>query len=94
MNTTVNIALKMIPNAIAYHSVFLCIDDTIVPKSGKKFDHISKLYDHAAHAGSSYLNGHCFVSLMLCVPVWKQGKISYLSIPLGYRIWDKSKSKQ
>lgn len=94
MNTTINIALKMIPNSIAYHPVFLCIDDTIVPKSGKKFDHISKLYDHAAHAGSSYLNGHCFVSLMLCVPVWKQGKISYLSIPLGYRIWDKSKSKQ
>ncbi len=93
MNTTINIALKMIPNSIAYHPVFLCIDDTIVPKSGKKFDHISKLYDHAAHAGSSYLNGHCFVSLMLCVPVWKQGKISYLSIPLGYRMWDKSKSK-
>ena len=93
MNTTINIALKMIPNLIAYHPVFLCIDDTIVPKSGKKFDHIFKLYDHAAHAGSSYLNGHCFVSLMLCVPVWKQGKISYLSIPLGYRMWDKSKSK-
>ena len=93
MNTTVNIALKMIPNTIAYHPVFLCIDDIIVPKSGKKFKHISKLYNHAVHVDSSYLNGYCFVSLMLCVPVWKQGKISFLSIPLGYRMWDKSKSK-
>ena len=47
MNTTVKIALKIIPKSIAYHPVFLYIDDTIVPKSGKKFEHISKLYDHA-----------------------------------------------
>lgn len=93
MNATIRIALKIIPDPIAYHPVFLCIDDTIVPKSGKKFEHISKLYDHAAHGGSSYLNGHCFVSLMFCVPIRKQGNISYLSIPLGYRMWDKSKSK-
>ena len=93
MNTTIRIALNIIPKSIAYHPVFLCIDDTMVPKSGKKFEHISKLYDHAAHNGSSYLNGHCFVSIMLCIPVWKNRKISYLSIPLGYRMWDKSKSK-
>ena len=42
---------------------------------------------------SSYLNGHCFVSLMLCVPVWKADKISWLSVPLGYRMWTKQKSK-
>ncbi len=42
---------------------------------------------------SSYLNGHCFVSLMLCVPVWKKDKISWLSVPLGYRMWTKQKSK-
>lgn len=93
MNVTVKIALKVIPDFIAYHPVFLCLDDTIVPKSGKKFEQVSRLYDHAAHHGSCYLNGHCFVSLMLCVPVWKNSKISYLSIPIGYRMWDKSKSK-
>lgn len=36
----------------------------------------TKLFDHAAHNGSNYLNGHCFVSLMLCVPVWNHDKIS------------------
>ena len=51
------------------------------------------LFDHAAHNGSNYLNGHCFVSLMLCVPVWKHNRISYLAVPLGYRMWQKKESK-
>lgn len=93
MCTTTKIVLKVIPEDISYHPVFLCIDDTMIPKTGKKFENVSNLFDHAAHNGSSYLNGHCFVSLMLCVPVWKKGKVSYLSIPLGYRMWDKTKTK-
>ena len=43
--------------------------------------------------GSNYLNGHCFVSVMLCVPVWNGDKASYLSVPLGYRMWQKKESK-
>ena len=35
----------------------------------QKFDDVSNLFENAAHNGSNYLNGHCFVSLMLCVPV-------------------------
>lgn len=30
---------------------------------------------------------------MLCVPVWKEDRIHYLSVPLGYRMWQKKKSK-
>ena len=51
------------------------------------------LFDHAAHNGSNYLNGHCFVSLMLCIPVWKHNRISCLAVPLGYRMWQKKESK-
>ena len=47
----------------------------------------------AAHNGSNYLNGHCFVSLMLCVPVWRKQRIVYLAVPLGYRMWKKEVSK-
>ncbi len=65
----------------------------MVPKSGKKFEDVSKLFDHAAHNGSNYLNGHCFVSIMLCVPVWNQNRIRYVSPPLGYRMWLGSESK-
>lgn len=86
MNVTVSMALKLIPETLRTEPVFLCIDDTMVSKFGEKFENVSKLFDHAAHNGSLYLNGHCFVSLMLCVPVWKSGKVSYLSVPLGYRM--------
>ncbi|MDE5824090.1 MAG: transposase, partial [Lachnospiraceae bacterium] len=93
MNVTASMALKMIPKDLVSQPVFLCIDDTMVPKSGKKFEDVSKLFDHAAHNGSNYLNGHCFVSVLLCVPVWNGNEISYQSVPLGYRIWEKNQSK-
>ena len=43
--------------------------------------------------GPNYLNGHCFVSLMLCVPIWSNHRIAYLAVPLGYRMWQKKESK-
>ena len=89
MNTTAKTALKIIPDSLKTQPVFLCVDDTMVSKFGTKFEDVSKLFDHASHNGSNYLNGHCFVSIMLCVPVWNKDKISYLSAPLGYRMWKK-----
>lgn len=65
----------------------------MVEKYGKKFEARSKLFDHAAHNGSNYLNGHCFVSVMLHVPVSSPSGIIYLSVPLGYRLWTKQESK-
>ena len=85
--------MQMIPQRLCNEPVFLCIDDTIIAKFGQKFENVSKLFDHAAHNGSNYLNGHCFVSLMLCVPVWKKNRIVYQSVPLGYRMWTKEVSK-
>ena len=96
MNTTARIALKLVPDSLQTQPVFLCVDDTMVSKFGTKFENVSKLFDHAAHNGSNYLNGHCFVSVMLCVPVlpvWNGDKVSYLSVPLGYRMWQKKESK-
>lgn len=72
MNVTARMALKLIPEKLSSQPVFLCIDDTMAPKFGKKFEDVSKIFDHAAHNGSNYLNGHCFVSVMLCVPVWNK----------------------
>ena len=93
MNVTAAIALKLVPQRLKSQPIFLCIDDTMVAKFGKKFEDVSKLFDHAAHNGSNYLNGHCFVSLMLCVPVWQKQRIVYLAVPLGYRMWKKEISK-
>lgn len=87
--STAAIALKLIPDFLELQPVFLCIDDTIASKFGVKFENVSKLFDNAAHNGSHYLNGHCFVSTMLYVPVWNGNKINYLSVPLEYRMWQK-----
>ena len=93
MNVTAKIALHLIPESLKSQPVFICIDDTMVSKFGLKFENVSRLFDHAAHNGSNYLNGHCFVSLMLCIPVWNHDKISHLAVPLGYRMWQKKVSK-
>ena len=93
INVTAKIALHLIPESLKSQPVFICIDDTMVSKFGLKFENVSKLFDHAAHNGFNYLNGHCFVSLMLCIPVWNHDKISYLAVPLGYRMWQKKESK-
>lgn len=90
---TALMALKLIPGSLESQPVFLCIDDTMVSKFGTRFENVSKMFDHAAHNGSNYLNGHCFVSLMLCVPVWNGNKVNYLSVPLEYRMWQKKESK-
>ena len=93
MNVTAGMALKLVPENLSRQPVFLCIDDTMVSKFGKKFEDVSKLFDHAAHNGADYLNGHCFVSVMLCVPVWNKNRIHYLAVPPGYRMWQKKESK-
>ena len=48
MNATARITLRLVPDSLKTQPVFLCIDDTMVPKSGTKFADVSKLFDHAA----------------------------------------------
>jgi len=83
MNVTASLALKLIPDSLKSQPVFFCIDDTMISKFGRKFEYVSKLFGHAAHNGSNYLNGHCFVSLMLCVPIWSNRRIAYLAVPFA-----------
>ena len=92
-DVTVSKAVRAVPRHLEGQPIFLSIDDTMVEKFGRHFELCSKLYDHAAHNGSNYLNGHCMVSLLLSFPVYRDGKILYLSVPVGYRLWDKEKSK-
>lgn len=93
MGVTARLALGCRPPSLKDSAVFLSIDDTMVEKYGTKFQARSKLFDHAAHNGSNYLNGHCFVSIMLHVPLESADGIVYLSVPLGYRLWTKGLSK-
>lgn len=90
-NVTLSKALKAIPAQLATQPLFLSIDDTMVEKEGEKFELRSKLFDHAAHNGSNYLNRHCMVSILLSFPVLTDGSIRYLSVPLGYRFGTKNR---
>ena len=88
MNITAKVALRMIPDSLATQPIFLCVDDTMVAKVGTRFENVSKLFDHAAHNGSNYLNGHCFVSIMLCIPVWKNDRMKYIPLFLYSFRWN------
>lgn len=89
-------AMNLIPKDLVSEPLFLSIDDTLVEKFGTKFDHISKLFDHASHNGTHYMNGHCFACLMLYIPVHplkNKDLIRYIPLPLSYQLWDKGETK-
>ena len=92
-NVTLSKALKAVPVHLAAQPLFLSIDDTMVEKEGDKFELRSRLFDHAAHNGSNYPDGHCMVSILLSFPVLADGSIRYLSVPPGYQLWDKKQTK-
>jgi hypothetical protein len=89
----VHTAVSLIPDCLNEQPIILSADDTMTEKTGEHFECCSVLFDHAVHNGSSYLNGHCFVSLMISVPVMEDDKIRYLSVPAGYRMWTKEETK-
>ena len=93
MKNMVKMALSVIPEKLSDHLIILSIDDTMVEKYGEHFENRELLFDHAGHNGSNYLNGHCFVSLMLSIPIFDNGTIRYISFPVGYRMWTKEKTK-
>jgi hypothetical protein len=94
LQTTVKISLSIIPEELKpFATIFLTTDDTLQAKFGQKFDCYFHLFDHTNKNGSSYLDGHCFVSLVINIPLFWKGCIKYLSIPVGYRLYDKQQSK-
>ena len=90
---TLSKALRVVPGQLAAQALFLSIDDTMVEKEGERSELRSRLFDHAAHNGPDHLDGHCMVSILLSFPVLVDGPIRYLSVPLGYRLWDKKQTK-
>ena len=92
MKRLVEITLSVCPFN-TQQPIIVAIDDTLIEKFGEKFEHWSKLFDHAAHNGSNYLNGHCFVSLLMSIPVEDASGCRYLSIPVAYRMWTKEQTK-
>ena len=91
---TVSKALSLIQSHMKDKvTIYLMVDDTLQPKFGKKFECCGTLFDHADHSGSPYKNGHCFVSLAMGLPLLIDGRIKYVNIPIGCKLYDKSKTK-
>ena len=97
VRTNIQMALAVIPKELRNEPVFLSVDDTTVAKYGKKFEDAAVLLDHSDHTGHPYVNGHCFVSLTICVPsvlvVHGVSRIHYVSVPIGYELWRKDGDK-
>lgn len=94
MRVTTKIAISKLPLEDRENtSIFLTIDDTLQPKFGEKFENRYKLFDHAKHNGNNYMNGHCIVSLAITIPIKGESGTNYLTLPIGYKIYDKSCTK-
>ena len=70
-----------------------CVFYTMQAKYGTHFEEYGKMFDHAKHDGSLYLNGHCFVALAVCVPVIVGNAMKYLTVPIRFRLKGKEESK-
>lgn len=87
-------AISLIPNTLKKTTtIYLIIYDTLQAKFGEKFDCYEKLFDHTSKNRSSYLNGQCFISLAIAIPITHNTKINYLKLPIQYRLYDKTKTK-
>ncbi len=87
MQTTVKIAISCIPEILKTLPVMIIIDDTLQAKFGVHFECYKSLFDHTKRNGSNYLNGHCFVGLILKIPLYfTDGGTYYLTVPIGFRL--------
>ena len=85
-NTIVKWALSAIPKEFPNAPILITIDDTIIPKYGENFEDVAVIFDHCARNGSNYLNGHCFVGILLSVPVLINYQLRYVKIPIEYNL--------
>jgi len=90
---TIGKALGIIAENHRKIPVLLLLDDTLQAKYGTKFECYTKMFDHAKHNGSSYLSGHCFVALAICVPVSVGNSMKYLTVPVRFRLKGEEESK-
>ena len=92
-SVTIRKAVALISESHRKLPVLLLLDDTVQAKFGTKFECWSTMFDHASRSGSSYLSGHCFVALTLCVPVTVGGELRYLNVPVRFRMRGTDESK-
>ena len=100
----INLALTC-PGYVMGAPILLVIDDTLVEKIGTCFENWGKHFDHSGYRKvrrnqsnsqekkGDYINGHCFVTLLMLVPIKSGDKIVYRPIIVAQRMWKGNLSK-
>lgn len=74
MNVTAGPSMLLVLADLRSQPLFLCIDDTMVSKFGKKFEDVSKLFDHAAHHVPITSTDTALSALCCVLPVWDRDR--------------------
>lgn len=93
MKSLVSMSVGLIPQQLSAYPILFVFDDSLIEKEGDCFEAKARLFDHTAKNGSNYLNGHCFVTLLIMVPVLQGGKVAYISVPVAHRMWTREQTK-
>ena len=85
--------------------ILLVIDDTMVEKEGSHFAYRKRMFDLSGYRLSknkssksndkgAFINGYCFVSLLMLVPVITlNGTVTYRTIVVAQKMWTGKVSK-
>lgn len=77
-----------IPKELEGSPIALVVDDTTVPKAGKKLANVKALSDHSRHDGGQHLNAHDMVTVVMSVlaTIGSDGRVECLSAPQEHRM--------
>ena len=101
----IRLSLRCIPAEYEDAPILLAVDDTLVEKEGSHFAHRERLFDHSGYRDKKndnensqerkgyFINGHCFVSLVMLIPAMMSSGLKYIPIVVAQRMWNKDLNK-
>ena len=101
----IRLSLRCIPAEYEDAPILLAVDDTLVEKEGSHFAHRERLFDHSGYRDKKndkensqerkghFINGHCFVSLVMLIPAMMSSGLKYIPIVVAQRMWNKYLNK-
>ena len=101
----IRLALRCIPAEYEDAPILLAVDDTLVEKEGSHFAHRERLFDHSGYRDKKenkeksqerkghFINGHCFVSLIMLIPAMMSSGLKYIPVVVAQRMWNKDLNK-
>ena len=101
----IRLALRCIPAEYEEAPILLAVDDTLVEKEGSHFAHRERIFEHSGYRDKKenkeksqekkghFINGHCFVSLIMLIPAMMSSGLKYIPVVVAQRMWNKDLNK-